>query len=126
VSGGFTLLLMGSAVGLVLGLLLGGRISALINVRLRFAVLIAAAVTLRFGTQIAIAQGVDLADALRWPLYASAFGALVGALVGLGFHLLNQAAGHLGVVYEVHPILSAAGPALLMSVVAAVLLSKTP
>jgi hypothetical protein len=35
-------------------------------------------------------------------------------LVGLGFHLLNQAAGHLGVVYGVHPILSAAGPALLM------------
>ena len=51
---------------------------------------------------------------------------LVGALVGLGFHLLNQAAGHLGVVYEMHPILSAAGPALLMSVVAAFLLSKTP
>jgi lipopolysaccharide export system permease protein len=51
---------------------------------------------------------------------------LVGALVGLGFHLLNQAAGHLGVVYEMHPILSAAGPALLMSVVAAILLSKTP
>jgi hypothetical protein len=30
------------------------------------------------------------------------------------------------VVYEMHPILSAAGPALLMSVVAAILLSKTP
>jgi lipopolysaccharide export system permease protein len=51
---------------------------------------------------------------------------LVGALVGLGFHLLNQAAGHLGVVYEVHPVLSAAGPALLMSVIAAVLLARTP
>jgi len=51
---------------------------------------------------------------------------LVGALVGLGFHLLNQAAGHLGVVYEMPPFLSAAGPALLMSVVAAFLLSKTP
>jgi lipopolysaccharide export system permease protein len=51
---------------------------------------------------------------------------LVGALVGLGFHLLNQAAGHLGVVYEVHPMLSAAGPALLMSVIAAVLLARTP
>ena len=71
---------MGIAIGLVLGLLLGGQISALINVRLRFAVLIAAAVALRFGTQIAIAQGVELADALRWPLYASAFGVLIGAL----------------------------------------------
>jgi len=39
---------------------------------------------------------------------------------------LNQAAGHLGVVYEVHPVLSAAGPALLMSVIAAVLLARTP
>jgi len=51
---------------------------------------------------------------------------LVGALVGLGFHLLNQAAGHLGVVYEVHPVLSAAGPALLMSIIAAILLARTP
>jgi len=51
---------------------------------------------------------------------------LVGALVGLGFHLLNQAAGHLGVVYEVHPVLSAAGPALLMSLIAAVLLARAP
>lgn len=51
---------------------------------------------------------------------------LVGALTGLGFHLLNQAAGHLGVVYEVHPLLSAAGPALLMGLVAAVLLVRTP
>lgn len=51
---------------------------------------------------------------------------LVGALIGLGFHLMNQAAGHLGVVYEVPPILSATGPALLMSVAAAVLLARTP
>lgn len=51
---------------------------------------------------------------------------LVGALIGLGFHLLNQAAGHLGVVYEMHPMLSAAGPALLISLVAAILLARTP
>ncbi len=36
---------------------------------------------------------------------------LVGALIGLGFHLLNQAAGHLGIVYEVAPAISAGGPA---------------
>ncbi len=51
---------------------------------------------------------------------------LVGALIGLGFHLLNQAAGHLGVVYEVPPFLSAAGPGLLMLLVAGALLAKTP
>jgi lipopolysaccharide export system permease protein len=51
---------------------------------------------------------------------------LVGALIGLGFHLMNQAAGHLGVVYEVPPILSATGPALLMSVAAFYLLARTP
>jgi len=73
-------LLMGIAVGLVLGLVLGGRVSALINVRLRFAVLIAAAVGVRFGTQYAIAQEIELADVFRWPLYASAFAVLIGAL----------------------------------------------
>ncbi|MGD9600434.1 MAG: LPS export ABC transporter permease LptG [Gammaproteobacteria bacterium] len=51
---------------------------------------------------------------------------LAGALIGLGFHLLNQAAGHLGVVYEIPPFLSATGPALLMSVVAMYLLARTP
>ncbi len=51
---------------------------------------------------------------------------LVGALIGLGFHLMNQAAGHLGVVYEVPPVLSATGPALLMTVAAALLLARAP
>jgi lipopolysaccharide export system permease protein len=50
---------------------------------------------------------------------------LLGGLVGLGFHLLNQAAGHLGVVYDVAPALSAAGPALAMCVIGAVLLLRT-
>jgi lipopolysaccharide export system permease protein len=52
-------------------------------------------------------------------------GILVGGLVGLGFHLLNQAAGHLGIVYEFAPAISAAGPALLMFLVASVLLLRT-
>lgn len=51
---------------------------------------------------------------------------LVGALIGLGFHLLNQAAGHIGVVYEILPVLSATGPALMMGLVAAWLLARTP
>lgn len=51
---------------------------------------------------------------------------LVGALIGLGFHLLNQAAGHLGVVYEIPPVISATGPAVLMTLVAGWLLARTP
>ncbi len=39
---------------------------------------------------------------------------LVGAMIGLGFHLANQAAGHLGVVYDVPPFFSAGAPTLLM------------
>ena len=74
------MLLMGIAVGLVFGIVLGGHLSALINAHLRFAALILAAVLLRFGTQWAIGQGVAIADTLRWPLYAAAFGMLVGAL----------------------------------------------
>ena len=51
---------------------------------------------------------------------------LVGALIGLGFHLLNQASGHLGIVYEMPPWLSAGGPGLLMLGAAALLLARTP
>lgn len=50
---------------------------------------------------------------------------LVGGLIGLGFHLLNQASGHLGVVYEIAPSLSAGGPALVMGVIGIILLSRT-
>ena len=50
---------------------------------------------------------------------------LIGGLVGLGFHLLNQAAGHLGVVYDVAPAISASGPALLMAVVGFIMLLRT-
>lgn len=50
---------------------------------------------------------------------------LVGAMIGLGFHLLNQAAGHLGVVYEVRPVLSAGAPTLIMLLAAGGLLART-
>lgn len=50
---------------------------------------------------------------------------LIGGLIGLGFHLLNQAAGHLGVVYDVAPALSAGGPAFVMCIVGLALLART-
>lgn len=50
---------------------------------------------------------------------------LVGGLVGLGFHLLNQAAGHLGIVYDIAPALTAGGPAVIMCIVGMVLLMRT-
>src|SRR5262245_9843832 len=71
---------MGIVVGLVVGLLAGGRVEALTSARIRFAALIAIAIVVRSGTQLLIASGVELADALRLPLYAAAFGVLVGAL----------------------------------------------
>ena len=50
---------------------------------------------------------------------------LIGGLIGLGFHLLNQASGHLGVVFDIAPAVSAAGPALMMGIVGVLLLMRT-
>lgn len=74
------MLLIGVLVGFVLGLAAGGRLEAILNARLRFGLLIAAAIVVRFGTQIAIANGVTVANELRLPLYAVGFGALTGCL----------------------------------------------
>ncbi len=57
--------LLGVVAGLLLGLALGGRLDSLINVRLRYALLIFLALIVRYGTQLAIANGVAVADALR-------------------------------------------------------------
>jgi MFS family permease len=62
--------------GLILGLLAGGKVGRLLDVRLRWAILIVLALVLRFGTQYAIANGVAAADQLRLPLFAGAFGIL--------------------------------------------------
>lgn len=50
---------------------------------------------------------------------------LVGALIGLGFHVLNQASGHLGVVFGMAPFVSALGPTLVLLVLSLALNSKT-
>jgi MFS family permease len=74
------LLLIAAIVGVLLGLLAGGRVSNLLSVKVRFGVLIVLALAMRFGTQWLIEQGVDAADQLRVPLFATAFGMLVAAL----------------------------------------------
>jgi MFS family permease len=66
--------------GLILGLLAGGKVGRLLDVRLRWAILIVLALAVRFATQYGIANGVAAADQLRLPLYAASFGILAAAL----------------------------------------------
>ena len=74
------MILIGLLGGLVLGLAAGGRLTRLVDVRLRWVGLILLALAIRIGTQVAIGNGVALAEALRLPLYATAFVILAGAL----------------------------------------------
>jgi MFS transporter, DHA3 family, macrolide efflux protein len=74
------MILLSLLIGLAAGLLLGGKLGRLIDVRLRWAGLIFLALLLRLGTEYAIVNGVALADALRLPLYGSAFGVLALAM----------------------------------------------
>ncbi len=74
------MLIAGIALGLILGLLVGGRLTNLAEVRLRLVPLIAAAVVLRFATEALLAADVPIVETLRLPLLATAFSML---LVGL-------------------------------------------
>ena len=75
------MILIGLVGGLILGLIAGGKMGRLLDVRLRWAAPIAVvALALRIGTQTAIANGSELADQLRLPLYGAAFGILAAAL----------------------------------------------
>jgi MFS family permease len=74
------MLVIAIALGVLFGLLAGGRLSNLLSAQLRYGALIVAGLVLRFGTQWLIEQGVDLADQLRLPLFATSFGLLVLAL----------------------------------------------
>lgn len=49
---------------------------------------------------------------------------LVGALLGIGFHMLNQATGNIGLVYGISPVLSALLPPILFLVIAIVLMRR--
>jgi lipopolysaccharide export system permease protein len=49
---------------------------------------------------------------------------LVGALVGIGFHLLNETSSYVGLVYHLDPIVSVCAPPALALVAAIVLLRR--
>ncbi len=74
------MLIAGIAVGLLLGLFLGGRIERLADIRLKFLPLLFAGVILRFATEAAIVYGVDLVGELRLPLFGIAYGLLLFTL----------------------------------------------
>ncbi len=74
------MIVLGIVLGLVLGLLAGGKITRLIDVHLRWIGLIFLALVLRYGTQLAIADGNQLVESLRLPLYAAAFLLLLAGL----------------------------------------------
>ena len=74
------MLLIGIVLGLFAGLLAGGKLDNLLFIQLRWLRLIALAVLLRFGTQLAIQNGVELANLLRLPLLLGAFALLILAL----------------------------------------------
>jgi DHA3 family macrolide efflux protein-like MFS transporter len=73
-------LIGGILLGLLLGMLAGGSLSNLAAIRLRWLGLLLAAIALRFATDWLLNAGVDIVDALRLPLLATAFSML---LVGL-------------------------------------------
>jgi len=73
-------LLAGIFLGLIAGLAAGGRLDNLLAVRLRWTLLIFAALALRLGTEAALLRDVAIADQLRLPLLATAYGVLVVAL----------------------------------------------
>ncbi|MHB8960894.1 MAG: MFS transporter, partial [Candidatus Limnocylindrales bacterium] len=75
------MLIGGIALGLVLGLLLGGRLERLAETRLRYLGLLFVAVILRFGTEILLgAGGFGVVEALRVPLFGLAYALLLVTL----------------------------------------------
>ena len=98
------MIVIGIAAGLILGLLARGKISRLIDVHLTWVGLIFVALALRIGTQLAVANGVQIAETLRLPLYATAFVLLLAALwanrnhPGIAAVIVGAAANGLAIV----------------------------
>ena len=74
------MLLGGIALGLIAGLLAGGRLTNLTEVRLRWMAVIFLAVVVRYGTEAALSRDIPGAATLRIPLLVTAYAIL---LVGL-------------------------------------------
>ena len=74
------MLIISLVVGLVGGLLAGGRITNLADVRLRLVWLLFLGLVIRYATQFAIEAGVPLVDQLRLPLFLGGFVLLLIAL----------------------------------------------
>ena len=74
------MLIGGILLGLLLGLLAGGRLGNLAEIRLRWTWLLVAAVVVRFATEAALDAQIDVVEAFRLPLLASAFGVLLVTL----------------------------------------------
>ena len=98
------MLIAGIALGLVLGLLLGGLLENLANIRLRFLPLLFVAVILRFTVEAALGFGLPLAEPLRVPLLALAYGLLLFVLwknrwyPGLALAMVGIAANALAIL----------------------------
>ncbi|HEY3334505.1 MAG TPA: MFS transporter [Candidatus Limnocylindrales bacterium] len=74
------MLIGGIALGLVLGLVLGGKLERLADIRLQFLPLLFLAVIIRFGTEALLGFGVGIVDTLRMPLLAASYGLLLFTL----------------------------------------------
>ena len=74
------MLIGGILLGLVVGLLAGGRLANLAHIQLRWSWLLVTAVVVRFATEAALNAQVGVIEALRLPLLATAFGLLLVAL----------------------------------------------
>lgn len=74
------MLIGGILLGLVLGLLAGGKLRNLAEIHLRWAWLLVVAVVLRFATEAALGAHIEIVETLRLPLLAGAFAILLVAL----------------------------------------------
>jgi MFS family permease len=75
-----SMLIAGPILGLLAGLLVGGRLDNLLSIRFRFLQATFLGFFLRIGLEYAINHGNAPIDALRVPLYAMAFGLLLAGL----------------------------------------------
>ena len=71
------MLLIAGVLGIVAGLLAGGRISNVLSVQVRYGLLIILALLLRLATLWLLDEDVAIVDQLRVPLFATSFGLLV-------------------------------------------------